>query len=94
MYIRDGLAVGYVTNTPANDMVSVGDSNFFMYLESASSALIGYDDGDYLQYDRTNNYYNWNIAETLEMRLEAGGAVFAIDNVRQVVRFDLEEPDG
>jgi len=78
--LEKGLSVGFITSSMDDDTVAVGDSAFSL-AGSATNPRIFFDtagSNDYLEFSRTNNYWTWYIAGTIEARLSASG--LAIQN--------------
>jgi len=73
--IVGGLSVGH-TSAAVDDTISIGDTNFIVNYNSGNP-FIQYDSTDYIQYDRTSNYWHWDIGSTQVARLDATG--FTLD---------------
>lgn len=74
--ILSGLVVGFAS-APSADTVKVGDANFLLDFNSGTAPRTTFDSGDFNSYNRTSNFFDWQIASTLEMKLDASGLQIA-----------------
>jgi len=73
MNIHRGLAVGWATTAPADDIVSVGDSNFRMDFTTPTDPAVYFDVDNYIVCDRVADTITWVLGTAAEMFLTADG---------------------
>lgn len=72
--VATGLDIGFQTGTPLADQLRVGDTNFYLYW-NGTDPLLNFDTGnDRLLYSRSANAFQFQVAGTTEMQVNASGA--------------------
>lgn len=75
--IKEGLFVGGGTlSAPIGNQLNIEDANFFLEL-NLGVTFLNMDSGDYLQFHRGNNEFNFYIGSTEEMAINASGVEIA-----------------
>jgi hypothetical protein len=74
--ISTGLVVGFA-GTVVADQIQLGDANLLWDFDSGTQPKLQFASGDTFSYNRASNFFEWDIASTLEMKLSATGLEIA-----------------